>query len=275
MRVPASGGTPESLTTVNKDKGEVRHLRPQFLPGTGQLLFTVAYASADPQFAVLDLKKKDYRTVARSGDNGRYTESGHLLSMRAGTLFALPFDLDRLTAIGPEAPVIEGVSTVWSRRHTDYAISQAGLLVYCENASLGGTTLTWRDRHGVKCPFPVRCRARGARAASTGWAPRGERDPGKGLGYLGRGPRARHTDASHVRRDERRSHLDAGRTHHRVQWEQGRQTRTLQGAGRLARPAPTDPGDDRSGAVLVDPGRQTLLFSQRGPSGLLGSWCSP
>ena len=35
MRVPASGGTPESLTTVNKDKGEVRHMRPQFLPAPG------------------------------------------------------------------------------------------------------------------------------------------------------------------------------------------------------------------------------------------------
>ncbi len=154
MRVPASGGTPEPLTTVNKDKGETGHIRPQFLPGRRQLLFTVVYASADSQFAVLDLKKGGYQTVAKSGDNGRYAESGHLLRMRAGTLFALPFDLDRLKPAGPEAPVIEGVSAIGPIAGTaDYDVSQAGLLVYSESLSQGGTTITWRDRHGAESPL--------------------------------------------------------------------------------------------------------------------------
>ena len=155
LRLPASGNTPESLTTVNKDKGETGHIHPQFLPGGRQLLFTVVYATADPQFAVLDLKKGDYRTVVRGGDNGRYAESGYLLSVRSGTLFALPFDLDRLTATGPEAPVIEGVSNLGPVAGTaDYSVSRAGLLVYFESAVQGGTTLTWRDRHGVEAPLP-------------------------------------------------------------------------------------------------------------------------
>jgi serine/threonine-protein kinase len=155
MRLAASGGAPESLTTLNKEKGETSHIRPQFLPGRQQLLFTVVYASADPQFAVLDLKKAGYRTVARSGDNGRYAGSGHLLSVRSGTLFALPFDLDQMTATGPEAPVIEAVSTLGPIAGTaDYAVSPAGLLVYFESAAQGGTTLTWRDRRGAETPLP-------------------------------------------------------------------------------------------------------------------------
>jgi hypothetical protein len=89
MRMPASGGNPVALTTVDKSKGEARHIRPQFLPGTQKLLFTVTYASADPQFAVLDLKKATYQTVGRSGDNGRYVD-GYLLSVRSNTMFALP-----------------------------------------------------------------------------------------------------------------------------------------------------------------------------------------
>ena len=154
MRVPASGGTAEPLTKVAQDKGEVRHLRPEFLPGRQQLLFTVAYGSTDSQFAVLDLKNGGYHLVARGGDNGRYAESGHLLSMRSGTLFALPFDLDHLTATGPEAPVIEGMSSAGSGTRTaDYAVSQAGLLVYVESRTQGGTTLTWRDRRGVEIPL--------------------------------------------------------------------------------------------------------------------------
>ena len=154
MRLPASGGTPELLTTVNKEKDESRHVRPQFLPGGGPLLFTVVSPSGDQKFAVLDLKKGTYATVATSGDNGRYAASGHLLSMRGGTLFALPFDLAHLKATGPEAPVIEGVSSIGPTTGTaDYAMSQAGLLVYAESLSAGGTTLTWRDRKGAEIPL--------------------------------------------------------------------------------------------------------------------------
>jgi tRNA A-37 threonylcarbamoyl transferase component Bud32/dipeptidyl aminopeptidase/acylaminoacyl peptidase len=155
IRMPASGGAPESVTTINKNMGETRHIRPQFLPGGHQLLFTVTYASADPQFAVLDLKKGGYRTVARSGDNGRYAAGGYLLCARAGTLFARPFDLDRVTATGPEAPVVEGVSSVGPNAGVaDYALSETGLLIYFESVTQGGTTLTWRDRKGIEIPLP-------------------------------------------------------------------------------------------------------------------------
>jgi hypothetical protein len=70
MRVPANGGTPETLTTIDKAKGETAHQRPQFLPGGRQLLFTVLKTSEVPQFAVLDLAAGTYRTVAPGGDNG-------------------------------------------------------------------------------------------------------------------------------------------------------------------------------------------------------------
>jgi Tol biopolymer transport system component len=103
---------------------------------------------------VLDLKKGTYTTVARSGDNGRYAESGHLLCARAGTLFALPFDLAHLKATGPEAPVIEGVSAVGvTSGFADYSFSRAGLLVYADALSAGGTQLTWRDRKGAETPL--------------------------------------------------------------------------------------------------------------------------
>ena len=154
LRMPASGGTPAALTTLNKDKGETAHVRPEFLPGGQRLLFTVLSASADPQFAVLDLQKGTYRTVAKGGDNGRYVD-GYLLSSRTGTLFALPFDLDRLSATGPEAPVVEGVSNIGPVTGTaDFAVSPSGLLVYFESISQGGTLLTWRDRHGGNVPLP-------------------------------------------------------------------------------------------------------------------------
>jgi serine/threonine-protein kinase len=153
LRLPASGGAPIALTTVNAEKGEQRHIRPQFLPGGSTLLFTVTFAKADPQFAVLDLKSGTYQTVARSGDNGRYVD-GYLLSVRTGTMFALPFDLSRMTAVGSEAPVVEGVSSIGPNAGTaDYAVSRGGLLAYFESGAQSGTVLTWRDRHGADVPL--------------------------------------------------------------------------------------------------------------------------
>jgi len=153
-RMPASGGAPTALTTADKSKNETRHIRPQFLPGGRQLLFTVAYASADPQFAVLNLKTGTYQTVARSGDNGQYVPSGHLVCVRNGTLFAQPFDLASLKTTGTEAPVIEGVSMLGPSAGTaDYSVSSNGVLVYSSATTLGGTTLTWRDRKGAETPL--------------------------------------------------------------------------------------------------------------------------
>jgi len=154
LRLPAAGGTAAALTTLNKAKGETAHIRPQFLPDGRRLLFTVLYVNADPQFAVLDLAKGTYQTVAKSGDNGRYVE-GRLVSARSGTLFALPFDIDRLTPSGSEAPVIENVSSIGPVSGTaDYAVSRTGMLVFFQSGAQGGTVLTWRDRHGADVPLP-------------------------------------------------------------------------------------------------------------------------
>ncbi len=78
MRVPADGGVPESLTTVDSSNSEISHVRPQFLPGGDRLLFTVMAQQGEPQFAVKDLGKTGYRIVAKGGANGQYVASGHL-----------------------------------------------------------------------------------------------------------------------------------------------------------------------------------------------------
>jgi serine/threonine-protein kinase len=155
MRMSAEGGTADTLTTVDNAKGETSHTRPQFLPGGKQLLFTIGLKDQPAsQFAVLDLKTRTYRTVARGGLNGRYVPSGHLTYVRDGTLFAAPFDLTTLSVTGGEIPVVERVSTNGTAATADYAVSDAGLLVYlAADAQASGTTLAWADRKGVTEPL--------------------------------------------------------------------------------------------------------------------------
>ncbi len=157
MRVSADAGTPETLTTIDGGKGETAHTRPQFLPGGRQVLFTVASREGS-QFAVLDLDASKYRTVAKGGDNGRYVASGHLAYLRGSTIFAVPFDLDRLEATGGEVPVVENVSTFGPVGTADYAVSRDGLLAYFIDKQGQGTTLAWADRKGTTTVLPGQSR---------------------------------------------------------------------------------------------------------------------
>ncbi len=148
MRVPASGGTPESITSLDAKKGETVHRWPQFLPGSHALLFTIA-TEASSQIAVLDLEKRSYRALASNGSDASYVPTGHLVYIRGGTLFAVPFDAGRLAVTGSEAPVIEGVSSIGSPDIGDYTFSASGLLVYLSGQQAGKTLLAWADRKGV------------------------------------------------------------------------------------------------------------------------------
>jgi serine/threonine-protein kinase len=155
MRVSANGGTPESLTHLDKSKQESAHVRPQFLPSGKQLLFTILGRSGDtPQIAVLDLATGQYRAVAPGGDNARYVPTGHLTYGRQGALFALPFDLAQMKPTGSASPVLDAVSATGPPATADYTFSQNGLLVYAEGLAGFGTTLAWIDRKGVVKAIP-------------------------------------------------------------------------------------------------------------------------
>src|SRR6185503_19903613 len=107
-----------------------------------------------PQFAVLDLEKGGYHKIVKGGDNGRYSPTGHLTYVRDATMFALPFDLEKLTAIGSETPVVEGVSTIGPTGTGDYTFWQTGTLVYSERMGAAGTTLALADRKGAIQTLP-------------------------------------------------------------------------------------------------------------------------
>lgn len=146
-RISASGGTPQTLATVDTKKGETRYRFAHFLPGGRDLLYTIS-AEATNQVVARNLKTGATRVVVVNGTNGRYALTGHLVYQRANTLFAVPFDLGRLTATGPEAVVVQGVSSAFSSGG-DYAFADSGLLVYMAGTDVSDSTvMAWADRKG-------------------------------------------------------------------------------------------------------------------------------
>jgi serine/threonine-protein kinase len=158
FRVRAAGGDPEEVTLPDKERGEVTHRWPQVLPGGKAALFTSHTSSSDFDSAnieVVDLETGERKLLHQGGSYARYVETGHLVYVREGTLFAAGFDLDRLEMTGSPAPIIEGVM---SNSQTDggaqFDVSQSGKLIYLTGTAEGPRyQLVWSDRKGNATPL--------------------------------------------------------------------------------------------------------------------------
>ena len=112
LRVSSAGGMAEPLTSLAED--EAIQLAPQILPGGKAVLYTaspIAGAFNDANLVVQALPSGARKVVQRGGYHGRYLMSGHLVYIHDGTLFAVPFDLDRLEVTGQPVPALEGVTS--------------------------------------------------------------------------------------------------------------------------------------------------------------------
>ena len=102
--------------------------------------------------AISPIDKK--RTVlVEHAMGGSWLPSGHLVHWWDGSLFAVPFSLADMRALGPGVPVLAGVAPQrW--RGGQASISSKGDLVYLP-APLGDRTLVWVDRSGKQTPLEV------------------------------------------------------------------------------------------------------------------------
>ena len=158
QRISAAGGQPTLLTTPDRERGEGDHLWPEFLPGGGAVLFTITPADGsidDAQIALLDLQTRTWKPLNLIGSHAQYVPTGHLIYGVAGTLRAVPFDLERLEVRGTPKPVLEGVVTTIEGA-ADITLAANGSLVYVPG--MGGIvpsrTVMSVDRHGNASPLP-------------------------------------------------------------------------------------------------------------------------
>ncbi len=131
VRVPASGGHPEQVTTVDTAKGEQDHYWPVAIPGGRGVFFTVQYRNARQasNIAVYDPKSGSYHTLVQ-GLTARYAPTGHLVYVStSGDLLAVPFDLKSLQLRGQPVALTNHVA---GRAYgaVDLALSTSGTLIY-------------------------------------------------------------------------------------------------------------------------------------------------
>ena len=154
-RIPSAGGPPTPVTDLQN--GETTHRWPQILPGGKAVLFTAstnATAFDGANIEVMSLSDHRRKTLVRGGTFGRYLPSGHLVYVNRGTLFAVPFDVDRLEVHGTPAPVLDQVGYNAGVGSAQLDFSQTGTLIYRSGGAGGGLlTVGWLDGAGKTQPL--------------------------------------------------------------------------------------------------------------------------
>jgi eukaryotic-like serine/threonine-protein kinase len=149
LSVPAEGGEAKSLLTSAESKSaQVERLLPHFLPGGEAVLLTLARPQEmQGSVAVRVLKTGEERVLVRDATQASYFD-GWLTFARSGTLFAVPFDLQRLATTGTPVPVLQGVMFNQSFGTTQYSVAANGTLAHVTGPA-GERRLLAADRNGA------------------------------------------------------------------------------------------------------------------------------
>ena len=151
-QLPAEGGEVTRIASIDPQAGEYSLRLPQRLPGGKAVLFLIArvpgyYEGASMAvMSLADHKKKIL--LDRVGMHPRYVAGGYLTYVSKGTMFAVPFDSDRLEVRGPAKPILESVASHPAIGYAQADFSRDGMLLYRKGRTEGVRALAWVDRAG-------------------------------------------------------------------------------------------------------------------------------
>ena len=142
-RIPSGGGKPTRVEGLPDGA-----LWPQVLPGSRAVLFSAGAASLRQRsIAVVSLTDHKTKTLIQGASYARYLPSGHLAFVDQGTLFVVPFNLDRLEVNGNRVPIMADIA-LSLYGSADFDVSRTGQLI-CRRRP-GGTksVIRWLSESG-------------------------------------------------------------------------------------------------------------------------------
>jgi serine/threonine protein kinase/Tol biopolymer transport system component len=149
--IPATGGTPVRLTTLDRTRGENSHRWPSFLPD-GRHVLCFVRNPVNPSLAgiyVVSLDTKQSRQLVRANSLAVYSQPGFLIYRRGESLVAHPFDDKTLRLTGGPVTIADGL---WYEPSftalANFSVSDTGRLVY-RSGGIAKTELLWFDRRGA------------------------------------------------------------------------------------------------------------------------------
>ena len=114
------------------------HDWPYFLPSGKAILFSDRMRGEswdDARIEVLNLLTGERRPLIQGGTVPRLAGSSHLVYARGGSLFAVPFDSEKLVVTGSPISMVEGVHSNAGTGFAAYSFSRFGDLAYVSSVA--------------------------------------------------------------------------------------------------------------------------------------------
>ncbi len=145
VRVPAAGGEPSLVTSLDTAQKETSHRWPAFLPDGRHFV----YLAGPPLVAYVGALDSKDRVKLFATDSKVILAESHLLFIRQGTLLAQPFDAARVQLTGDSFPFAENVGSNPSNGRAAFSASAGGVLAYRTVGAVGIVAqLTMVSREG-------------------------------------------------------------------------------------------------------------------------------
>jgi serine/threonine-protein kinase len=161
-----------ALVSMSADGGETRpvstlaptertHRWPDVLPGGKAVIFTVGSPGSpdnydDATIQAVILATGERRLVWRGAAMARYSRSGHLILSRGPSLYAVPFDPERLTTTATPTQVVPAVERDVTTGAAHFASAVDGTLAIVPGSIQSGLfRLVWVDKQGATQPIDL------------------------------------------------------------------------------------------------------------------------
>ena len=153
LRIPASGGTSESLTKPDGAAKGYAHVLPQALPGGRSVLFTIWGQTQGNAVLSLDSRQREMVLPERTFGSGIFDPTGGstgrlLVVDQAAGLRAAPFDAAHPAPTSADTTVLTNVYYDVERESRGWlSVSNTGTAVFAPG-NPAKTSLVWVDREG-------------------------------------------------------------------------------------------------------------------------------
>jgi serine/threonine protein kinase/Tol biopolymer transport system component len=160
MLMPIAGGMPQDVPIIDPQRMERWGGEPQFLPDSKTVLFSMRTSDVDSfndyRIAAYSLETMKRKILVDGGTKAMYLPNGQLVYVRAGSLWAAPFDPATLSITGRAVPVLHDVYENAVDGTAQFAISATGSLAYAPGGEVAGARrVVWVDRRGQEEALPL------------------------------------------------------------------------------------------------------------------------
>jgi eukaryotic-like serine/threonine-protein kinase len=155
LRVSGDGGTPQAVTHLSADNGEMNHYWPEFLPGGKRFLFMATSRGKDgarqtPSVYLASFDSADVKLLAKMHSRMTFVPPDRVLFVQDGTLLTQRIDVEGSQLLGEPVRVADGLGYFRTLGNGAFSVSNNGILAFLGNAD--PYELHWYDRLGNATP---------------------------------------------------------------------------------------------------------------------------